>query len=160
MKVVASKKRVLAGSRSEQGVESTQTLASATATQYPSFPTGPNSDGVVVFAGDMKGAEVIGARWDMSTLTTFTAADAKLQISPNGSDWTDVDGGVFTQKSAIGSETIIFDDADEPGASRFWRVELDMTGTPGTSEHFVELLYKQVGCKGKMAPPGYVDKNS
>jgi len=156
MPFAPSKRRVLAGSRDEHGNETPAVLASATPTNYPgTFPPAPNASGRAVFEGDMQGAKIVGARWDMSVMTTFTAADCKLQTSPNGVDWADVDGGGFTQKAGVGSEEIYFDiAADDVGSGRFWRAEIDMTGTPGTSSHLVELLYVQKAGRGNLAPPG------
>jgi hypothetical protein len=158
MPYVASKQRYLAGSRNvDTNAETGQVLASATATAYPTFPTGP-TDGVVLFAGDMKGADVVGAIWNMTVLTTFTAADATLQVSEDGTTWETYKA--FTQKSAIGSELIEFDQETDGNAPRYWRVLLDMTGTPGTSTHIVKLLFRQVGPRGEYAPPGKLDRNS
>lgn len=157
MPFTASKRRLLAGSRDEFGNETPQVVATATATPYPAFPTGPDANGRVVFAGDMSGAKVAGVRWDMSVLTTFTAADCAIQVSPNGVDWETY--VTMTQKSAVGSEELYFDMTNNDASPKFWRALIDMTGTPGTSSHVVELMYSQCGPVGPLAPPGRIDVN-
>lgn len=117
-----------------------QVLASATATPYPAFPSGP-TNGIVQFLGDFRGALIVSAVWKMANLTTFTAADCKVQTSEDGVVWHDIKA--FTQKAADGTEKIDFEDTD-PNFMRLVRVLIDMTGSPGTSTHDVEIQYVQL----------------
>lgn len=127
-----------------------QVVATATATGYPAFPAGPDSDGVVAFAGDFRGCLIQAAVWVMANLTTFTDADCTLQTSHDGVAWHTLK--VFTQKAADGTEKIDLLDTD-PKALRFVRALIDMTGTPGTSTHDVEIHFVQLA----QARGGYAD---
>lgn len=131
-----------------------QTVATATATKYPTFPTGPTS-GKVTFKGDMLNARVVGFTWAMSDLAGFTDADATVYTSDDGDTWRLVKA--FTQKSVDGSETIWLLDTD-PKLMRFVCLEVDMTGTPGTSTHKFEVHYDQRGPRGGYAD-GIRDRN-
>lgn len=131
-----------------------QVVATATPTAYPTFPTGPTA-GVVQFKGDMLGARIAGFTWNMTVLTTFTAADATVQTSDDGETWTTLKA--FAQKTGTGSAKIDLLDTD-PKPLRFVRLLVTMTGTPGTSTHTFDVHYNQVGPRGGLAD-GIPDRN-
>lgn len=125
-----------------------QTLASATATPYPTFPDSPDANGKVTFLGDMLGARIAGFRWHGS-FSGFTDAYCTIQTSNDGENWITLKA--FTQQSASPFDTTIWLLDADPRPLRFVRALIDMTGTPGTSEHNVEAFYDQVGPRGPMA---------
>lgn len=135
---------------------SAQAVATATATAYPTFPTGPTA-GKVLYAGDMQGALIAGFRWTMADLAGFTAADAKIQTSDDGTTWEDLVS--FPQQTVDGTKTVWLYDTD-PRPLRFVRALIDMTGTPGTSTHTVKVFYAQLEARGSYAPPGMVDRHT
>lgn len=143
----------LASSKTRRLVDD-QVVATATATGYPTFPTGPDANGVVKFAGDFLGARIVGARWTLTNLTTFTAADCTLETSEDGETWRTLKA--FAQLTANGTLYLDLLDTD-PHPQRFIRALIDMTGTPGTSTHRVDVFYDQVGPRGAYAPPGTPD---
>lgn len=122
-------------------------------TLLPTFPDG--SANPVVYAGDMMGARVVGARWTLSGLSGFTAADIAVQTSNDGVTWRPLKA--FTQLTANGTGEISFLDTD-PKMLRFFRVSIAMTGA-GTSTHSVWLFFDQLGPRGEYAPPGITDRN-
>jgi len=120
----------------------------ATPEGLPVFPTGPDANNVVQFKGDFRGAHIVGFRWDLSVLTTFTAADLTIETSQDGVNWSTL--LAFIQKTGVGDESISLLDTD-PRPRRFLRGLVDMTGTPGTSTHTLEVLYNQFGPRGDLA---------
>lgn len=132
-----------------------QVVATATATGYPTFPTGPDSNNRVVFAGDFQGARIGTVRWSGS-MSGFTAADLTLQHSSDGQNWTTLKA--FTQQTGASWTDVEIALLDtDPAPKAYIRALVDMTGTPGTSTHTVKVDYTQVGPRGHLAPPGYID---
>lgn len=125
-----------------------EVVTTATATGYPTFPTGPNTSGKVVFAGDMQGARIAGFRWTGS-MSGFSAADLTVQRSPNGEDWFTLKA--FTQQTGATWDVVIDLLDSDPKPYRFIRGLVDMTGTPGTSTHTLKAIYDQIGPRGPMA---------
>lgn len=125
-----------------------EVVATATATAYPAFPTGPDANGKVVFLGDMLGTFIAGFRW-FGTFSGFTDADCTIQTSNDGENWTTLKA--FTQQSTSPFDTTIWLLDTDPRPLRFVRALIDMTGTPGTSTHSIEVHYQQVGPRGPMA---------
>lgn len=145
------------GTRKTRTLVDAQVVATATATGYPTFPTGPDSNNRVVFAGDFQGCRVGTARWTGS-MSGFTAADLTLQHSDDGENWTTLKA--FTQQTGASWTDVEIALLDtDPVPKAFLRALVDMTGTPGTSTHTVKVSYEQVGPRGHLAPPGYVDVN-
>lgn len=134
-------------------------LATADATASPGFPTGPDANRRVVFRGDMMGARIGSIRWH-GTFSGFTAADLTIQHSDTGEDgsWTTLKAATQVTSSPFDA-TLNLADTD-PVPKRFLRALLDMTGTPGTSTHTVEINYAQDGPRGALAPPGFIDRDS
>lgn len=130
-----------------------QTVTTATATPYPTFPTGP-TNGVVVYAGDFQGCRVGAARLTLSGLTTFTALDVTLESSEDGAAWRPLKA--FAQLTGDGVAEISILDTD-PKCLRFIRALVDFTGTPGSGVVTVLIHYDQVGPRGAYAPPGEPD---
>lgn len=135
-----------------------QVKATAAAEGFPTFPTGPNASGYVVFAGDLGGARISGFRWTGS-FTGFTAADLTVQHSDDGENWYTLKA--FTQDAAgpgIDAFLPLLD--TDPVPMTYIRGLVTMTGTPGTSTHTLKAEYEQIGPRGHLAPPGYVDRAS
>ena len=145
------------GSQKTRTLINAQTLASATAAGYPEFPTGPDANGRVVFAGDFIGARIGTIRWT-GTFSGFTAADLTIQHPDDGATWTTLKAFTQAASSPIAAEIALLD--TDPTPKAYLRGLLDMTGTPGTSEHTVEVDYSQIAARGHLAPPGYVDRAS
>lgn len=147
---VAGKRRTLCN---ESGI----TIAAATPTAYPTFPSGPDSSGIVLYAGDMAGSRVIAATLSVSDLTGYTALDATLQTSADGTTWRTLKA--FAQVTAAAQvKELEFLDTD-PKALRFFRLLVTMTGSPGTTAFTCYLHYDQVGARGAYAPPGMIDRS-
>lgn len=135
-----------------------QVVTTATATGYPEFPTGPNTAGRVVFAGDLQGARIGTIRWSGS-MSGFTAADLTIQHSDDGVGWTTLKA-MAQQTGATWSDVEVALLDTDPVPKAYLRALVDMTGSPGTSTHTVEVDYAQIGPRGNLAPPGYVDRAS
>lgn len=131
-----------------------EVVDSASLEAFPSFPSGPTS-GKVTFIGDFLGARIAGFTWTMADLDTFTAADAVVQTSVDGTTWVTLKA--LTQKTANGTAYFGLLDTD-PKPLRFIRLAVTMTGTPGTSSHTFDVHYSQFGPRGGMAD-GIVDAN-
>ena len=132
-------------------------LETATATPAPAFPTGPDANGRVVFAGDFMGCRIGSIRW-FGTFSGFTAADLTVQHSDDGENWTTLKA--FTQVTSSPFNASISLLVSDPVPKRFLRALLDMTGTPGSSVHSIEVSFAQEGARGSLAPPGYIDRAS
>lgn len=146
------------GARKTRTIIDAAVKATAAAEGLPAFPTGPDANGRVVFAGDLSGARISGFRWT-GTFTGFTAADLTVQHSDDGENWYDLKA--FTQDSsgpAIDQYLPLLD--TDPAPMAYIRGKVTMTGTPGTSTHTLKAEYEQVGPRGHLAPPGYVDRAS
>ena len=135
-----------------------EVLESADPAAYPTFPTGPDANGRVVFAGDLMGARIGSIRWKGS-MSGFTAADLTIQHSDDGTAWHTLKAFTQVTSSPWDVEVTPLEGTD-PQAKRFLRALLDMTGTPGTSTHTVEVHFSQDGPRGALAPPGFVDRPS
>lgn len=125
----------------------------------PSFPTGPDSDGKMVFAGDFRGATILGMSWVISGTFDITTADGKLQHSDDGTTWHDVDATnlKFTQLAASGTEFVGID-PELYQFKPFLRFALTAGGAGTTTNIALYIHYLQCGAKGNLAPPGMVDK--
>ena len=134
-----------------------EVVETATATGYPTFPTGPDSSGRVVFAGDFTGCRIGTIRW-AATFSGFTAADLTIQHSDDGENWTTLKAFTQAASSPVAAEIALLD--TDPVPKNYVRGLIDMTGTPGTSTHTITVSYAQIGARGHLAPPGYVDRAS
>lgn len=125
----------------------------------PSFPSGPDSDGRVVFAGDFTGAKVLGMEWLVTGTFDLTTLDGKLQHSDDGSTWHDVDAtnAVFTQLSAVGDEYVEM--PADTTLKRYLRFALTAGSSGTTTNVELRIYYQQCGAKGALAPPGFKAKN-
>lgn len=122
----------------------------------PTFPSGPTA-GVISFAGDMKGADIVGFQFTCGALTTITALDATIQHSPDGTNWSTLKA--LTQATGASVTHADLDDGD-PEPFRYLRVLFAATGTYGSAAGVkVEVIYSQCRPKGEYAPPGKVDQN-
>ena len=127
---------------------------------FPAFPTGPTAqtapvDPRVLYAGDMKGAEILGFEFGCGALTTITALDATIQHSLDGVVWHTLKA--LTQATAAAKTFSDLDDGD-PEPLRFLRVAIAATGTYGSAaDVYVKIAFRQCGAKGAWAPPGMVD---
>ncbi len=131
--------------------------ATAAAEGLPAFPTGPNSSGRVVFAGDLGGARIGTIIWT-GTFSGFTAADLTIQHSDDGATWTTLKAFTQAVASPVAAEIALLD--TDPVPKPYIRGLLTMTGTPGTSTHTIKVNYEQMEPRGHLAPPGYVDRAS
>lgn len=122
----------------------------------PAFPSGPNADGRVVFAGDMTGALISGMEWVISGTFDLTSLNGKLQTSDDGVTWHDVDGAAFTAASAVGSEYVELD-PDSTQFKRYVRVALTAGAAGTTTNVEVALLFQQCAARGVLSPPGKYD---
>jgi hypothetical protein len=130
---------------------------SVTATENePDFPTGPNSSGRMVFAGDLTGAKIGLFTWVVTSFTGLTSIDAKIQHSDDGSTWYDVTNLAFTQ--ATGNTSAAKQVPADTQFMRYIRVVLTVVGT-GSATVKVYCHFNQCHAKGNLAPPGYIDRN-
>lgn len=125
----------------------------------PAFPTGPNSDGVMKFAGDLAGARVLGMEWVVSGTFDLTTLDGKLQHSDDGVTWHDVDATTlaFAQLAANGSQFVPIIDTSAESLKRFLRVSLTAGASGTTTNVEVALYYQQIAAPGHLAYGGMVD---
>ena len=130
--------------------------ATAAAEGLPAFPTGPNSSGRVVFAGDLQGARIGTLRWT-GTFSGFTAADLTVQHSDDGENWTTLKAFTQAVASPVAAEIALLD--TDPVPKAYVRGLVTMTGTPGTSTHTLKASYEQIEPRGNLAPPGWVDRS-
>lgn len=135
-----------------------QVKTTAAAEAFPAFPTGPDSTGHVVFAGDLGGARIAGFLWS-GTFSGFTAADLTIEHSNDGVTWVTLKAFTQDVASPIGPAFLPLLDTD-PVPMPYIRGLVTMTGTPGTSTHTLTAEYEQIGPRGHLAPPGYVDRAS
>ena len=120
---------------------------------FPAFPDGSSTP--VLFAGDMKGAEILGFEFDCGALTTITALDATIQHSMDGTVWHTLKA--LTQATGAAKTAADLDDGD-PEPMRFLRVALAKTGTYGSAADVaVRVLFRQPGARGPWSPPGMPD---
>ena len=122
----------------------------------PVFPTGPDSDGRMVFAGDMRGCEVGDVHIDVSNWDSLTSLDFDIETSDDGVDW-DV-WKSSSQFTGNGHERIYAKAADG-GLSSFIRATITQVGV-GTATVAVHISHNVVGSKGRLAPPGQLDFNT
>lgn len=125
----------------------------------PAFPTGPNGDGRMLFAGDFKGACVMGMSWVVSGTFDLTSLDGKLQHSDDGSVWHDVDATniKFTQLAANGNEYVEIDH-ESYQLKPYLRFALTAGGAGTTTNVALYIHYQQPDAKGHLAPPGMLDR--
>ena len=154
--LTASKSRMLVGSKDQYHVVTGVALAADGAT--PAFPTGP-TNGVVQFAGDFGGAQIIGFEFYGGTFGTITALDCNIEHSQDGENWYTLKALTQAASSESAKAQTDLDDTD-PQAFRFLRANFSATGSWGTTAGtWIKVLYNQVGARGTLAPPGMTDKN-
>jgi hypothetical protein len=127
----------------------------------PAFPSGPNADGVMKFAGDFAGAHILGMEWVISGTFDLTTINGKLQHSDDGVLWHDVDATSlsFTQLAANGSEYIPVLDQSAETLKRFLRFALT-AGAAGTTTNIeLAIYYQQIRAPGHLAYAGMVDRH-
>lgn len=123
---------------------------------YPTFPTGPNSDGKMLFLGDFLNSEILGFQFTCGALTTITALDCNIEHSQDGTNWHTLKA--LTQKTGAAVTLDDLDDGD-PEPLRYLRATFTATGSYGSAATVkVEVVYRQCGVRGNLAPPGMKDK--
>ncbi len=121
--------------------------------QFPAFPTGSATP--VLFAGDFKGAEIIGFEFSTGAFTTVTNLDATIQHSMDGVIWHTLKA--LTQATGAANTQADLDDGD-PEPFRFLRVDLSATGAYGSvASVAVRVIFRQPGARGPWSPPGMPD---
>jgi hypothetical protein len=132
-----------------------------TSESEPDFPVAGSVVNPMVFAGDFTGAQVGGMEWSaVNGAGTNPTLDGKLQHSRNGVTWFDVDATnvKFTQATS-GTATQFVPIPDGKQLMPFLRIQFTIGGTD-TPSYTVQvwIWYNQWGAKGRLAPPGYINK--
>jgi len=134
-----------------------QTISAAVS--KPDFPTGPDTDGRIQYAGDFQGARILGFEFENGALTGVTTFGCTIEHSDTGASGTWTTLKALTGATAAGLTRTMLTDSD-PMACRYLRATFAATaGAFGSVVTvIIRVLYEQHGAPGKMRPPGYVDR--